>query len=88
MCEDETSRVLERHPIRVCRKPSGALVPGLGDHIANGLAAIGMTKPRAEAFTRKWLGLGCGCPERQERLNRLGRYVKARAAKVGVHLPI
>ena len=82
--EGETTTLKWYHPCATYGPPA----PGLGDHIANGLEYLGMTKERAGAFTQKWLGVPCGCPERQERLNKLGRYVKMRAAKLGIHLPI
>lgn len=43
--------------------------PGLGDMVAAGLSAVGITKERVSAF----LGRDCGCPKRQEALNKLGR---------------
>lgn len=46
-------------------------VPLLGDAIANTLAAVGITKDRADAVA-KWLGAStCGCDGRQKRLNAL-----------------
>jgi hypothetical protein len=39
--------------------------------VAAGLSAIGITKERVEAV----VGGPCGCPERQEALNALGRRV-------------
>jgi hypothetical protein len=45
--------------------------PGLGDIVAAGLSAIGITKERVSAV----VGGPCGCPERQEALNELGRRV-------------
>ena len=42
--------------------------PGLGDMVAAGLSSIGITKERVEAV----VGGPCGCPERQEALNRFG----------------
>lgn len=44
---------------------------GLGDHVADGLAAVGITKERV----RKVLGRDCGCKKRQEMLNKLGQKV-------------
>lgn len=41
--------------------------PGLGDRLAAGLDAIGITKDRVAAV----LG-NCGCEERQKALNQLG----------------
>lgn len=43
--------------------------PGLGDMVAAGLAAVGITKERASAV----LGKPCNCGARQEALNALGR---------------
>lgn len=42
---------------------------GLGDMVAAGLAAVGITKERVS----KALGRPCGCGKRQEALNKLGR---------------
>lgn len=47
----------------VCKRP------GLGDMVASGLAAIGITKQRAAAV----MGGDCGCSKRQEQLNAIGR---------------
>jgi len=43
--------------------------PGLGDMVAAGLSAVGITKQRVEAV----VGGPCGCAERQAALNELGR---------------
>ena len=43
--------------------------PGLGDMVAAGLSAIGITKERIS----KALGGDCGCAKRQAKLNNLGR---------------
>jgi hypothetical protein len=45
--------------------------PGLGDIVAAGLSAIGVTKDRVS----KAVGGDCGCAKRQEQLNELGRRV-------------
>ena len=45
--------------------------PGLGDMVAAGLSAIGITKERVSAV----VGGDCGCDKRQEALNELGRRV-------------
>jgi hypothetical protein len=51
--------------IRVCSGP-----PGLGDRLASALESIGITKARVSAA----LGVDdCGCGERQNALNALGR---------------
>lgn len=53
-----------------CRQ---TLPAGLGDLVAAGLAAIGITKERAQAVAQA-LGIeDCGCPKRQAALNRLGQ---------------
>lgn len=46
-----------------------APAPGLGDMVAAGLSAIGITKERVERI----VGGPCGCDERQEWLNQVGR---------------
>jgi hypothetical protein len=56
-----------RHWKKNCKGP-----PGLGDRLASGLEAIGITEERV----RKWVG-DCGCKERKERLNRLGRWISS-----------
>ena len=43
--------------------------PGLGDMVAAGLSAVGVTKERVS----KALGKPCGCAKRQAKLNELGR---------------
>ena len=43
--------------------------PGLGDYVANALSAVGITKERVSAV----FGRPCGCAERQEALNDIGR---------------
>jgi len=45
--------------------------PGLGDMVAAGLSAVGITKERVSALA----GGDCGCSKRQEQLNELGRRV-------------
>lgn len=42
--------------------------PGLGDMVASGLSAVGITKERVS----KLVGGDCGCKQRHEALNRLG----------------
>lgn len=42
--------------------------PGLGDMVASGLKAVGITKERVSAL----VGGPCGCPERQAALNQIG----------------
>ena len=45
--------------------------PGLGDMVAAGLAAVGITKERVS----RAVGGDCGCKKRQEALNALGRKI-------------
>jgi len=45
--------------------------PGLGDMVAAGLSAIGVTKERVSAA----IGRLCNCPQRQQALNKLGRKI-------------
>jgi len=42
----------------------------LGNTVHEALARIGITPDRVA----RWVGKPCGCPERQERLNQLGRW--------------
>jgi hypothetical protein len=46
---------------------------GLGDMVAAGLSAVGITKERAQAVAAVVGVKDCGCKKRQERLNQLGR---------------
>jgi hypothetical protein len=45
--------------------------PGLGDMVAAGLEAVGITKERVSAA----IGRDCGCKGRQEALNAIGRRI-------------
>lgn len=54
------------------RQACGPLPPGLGDMVAAGLSAVGITKDRAQAVAQSVGIEDCGCHERQELLNRLG----------------
>jgi hypothetical protein len=61
--DGDTVTVDEKHPgYPHARK-------GLGDRVADGLAAVGITKERVS----KLVGKDCGCKKRQEALNRLGQ---------------
>jgi hypothetical protein len=46
--------------------------PGLGDMVAAGLDAIGITKERVQAVASAVGIKDCGCAKRQAALNRLG----------------
>lgn len=43
--------------------------PGLGDMVAAGLEAVGVTKERVSRL----VGGDCGCQQRQQQLNEIGR---------------
>lgn len=45
--------------------------PGLGDMVAAGLAAVGITPERVSAV----IGKDCGCSKRKQALNDLGRRI-------------
>lgn len=45
---------------------------GLGDMVAAGLSAVGITKERAQAVASAVGVKDCGCDKRQARLNELG----------------
>ena len=49
--------------------------PGLGDMVAAGLAAVGITKERVQAVANKVGIKDCGCKKRQAALNRAGQYL-------------
>lgn len=49
--------------------------PGLGDMVADGLAAIGITKERVQAVASAVGIKDCGCAGRQKALNRLGQAI-------------
>jgi hypothetical protein len=52
-----------------CEKENADGATGLGDMVAAGLSAVGITKERVS----KMLGKPCGCAKRQKMLNELGR---------------
>lgn len=55
-------------PTAVCRGPRG-----LGDLVADGLSAVGITKERAQAVASAVGVKDCGCKKRQAKLNAIGR---------------
>lgn len=57
-----------RNARKSCTAPPS---PGLGDMVAAGLSAIGITKERMS----KLAGGDCGCAKRQKALNDLGRKI-------------
>ena len=52
--------------------PDGYAI-GLGDIVAAGLSAVGITKERAQAVASAVGVKDCGCRGRQRRLNEIGR---------------
>lgn len=58
-------RVTRPHVVRNC----GPSRPGLGDMVAAGLSAIGITKERVSAV----VGGDCGCQQRQDAMNEWGK---------------
>lgn len=63
--DGDTLTVDERHPAY----PRARL--GLGDMVAAGLSAVGVTKERVSAA----IGRPCNCPELQAWLNRVGEHL-------------
>ena len=63
--DGDTITVDETHPAYPQAKP------GLGDMVASGLSAIGITEERVS----KAIGRPCGCGKRAEALNELGRRI-------------
>ena len=65
-----------RPPFAACRRNGR----GLGDMVADGLSAVGITKERVEALTRtEGKPGGCGCAGRQKWLNEAGNKVQTDA---------
>jgi len=58
------------HVRRNCGTPPAMPAAGLGDMVAAGLDAIGITKERAQAVASAFGVSDCGCAARQEALNR------------------
>jgi hypothetical protein len=63
--DGDTIAVDETHPAYPRARP------GLGDMVAAGLSAVGITKERVS----KLAGGDCGCAKRQAALNELGRKI-------------
>jgi hypothetical protein len=66
--DGDTITVDETHPAYPRQRK-----PGLGDMVAAGLSAFGITKERAQAVAAAVGVKDCGCKKRQEALNQLGR---------------
>ncbi len=52
------------------RRASNSRPFALGDAVESALSLVGITKERVSS----WIGRGCGCKERQEKLNALGSW--------------
>lgn len=71
ICGSRSRRQSAQPPFCKCRpRPSAGL--GLGDMVASGLAAVGITKERAQAVANAVGVKDCGCVKRQSALNKLG----------------
>lgn len=64
--DDLTPEELAIHPGKDIRSPRPM---GLGDMVASGLSAVGITKERVSQIA----GRDCGCKKRQQALNELGK---------------
>lgn len=64
-CGQEVQQTGGGLPFMECR-------PGLGDMVASGLAAVGITKERAQAVASAVGVKDCGCAKRQSLANKLG----------------
>ena len=74
LCDFENGQCVRcRAPMLNQRQVCGSWSPGLGDRLAAGLAAFGITKERVNAVAQAVGVTDCGCDERQRKLNELGR---------------
>lgn len=67
--------------VALCKKDAAESrnkIAGLGDMLAAGLSAVGITKDRVSRL----VGGDCGCAKRQEALNKLGHKLG-----IGSHTP-
>lgn len=48
----------------------GSYKPGWGDNLEQAISKF----PKLKKKLIKWIGENCGCPERKEKLNKLGRW--------------
>lgn len=67
MCGRSVTTKSGTAPRAVCRGPRG-----LGDMVADGLSAVGITKQRVQAVASVVGVKDCGCGRRQKKLNELG----------------
>ena len=70
-CGYELLRNYELLPSRMCDQQDCPKRMGLGDYVAAGLSVVGITKP----LVQQVVGGPCGCEERQEALNELGKKI-------------
>lgn len=63
-CGRQVRLQADKPPVALCKSPAG-----LGDMVAAGLESVGITKERVSAV----IGRPCNCPERQAKLNDLGK---------------
>lgn len=63
--------LLQQHLELLARVNQKKTRPGLGDMVAAGLSAVGITKERVS----KAMGRPCGCQGRQAALNKLGQKI-------------
>jgi len=54
---------------------------GLGDAVASGLSAVGITKDRVQKVASIFGVSDCGCEKRQEALNRFSRRILSPQAR-------
>ena len=67
MCGRSVTTKSGTAPRAVCRGPRG-----LGDMVADGLSAVGITKKRVQAVASAVGVKDCGCRGRQHKMNELG----------------
>lgn len=63
---------VEAYNRRRAERAAASAKPGLGDYVAAGLAAMGITKERAQAVASAVGVNDCGCRKRQEQMNAAG----------------
>ena len=68
-----------RPPFAACRRNGR----GLGDLVADGLSAVGITKERAQAVASAVGIKDCGCGKRQAALNAVGKRLG-----IGIDTPV
>lgn len=80
LCDFNDGKCVRCGVVREPPYPQRRCSPGLGDFVADGLSAVGITKDRAQAVAHA-VGLDdCGCARRQQMLTEWGY-------KVGIGTP-